>query len=147
MSDFESRIVQMFNISKLFDYQKQVLETLCSTKSLFVCQRTGRCKSLCYEAFSTDLNLEQSIVLVASPLLSIMEDQILFLASKGISAVKLNEDYKMDANSKAGKYQYIYGSPEVFLGQDDWRETLKSKIFQYRVKLIAVDEAHLVVQW
>ena len=136
-----------FNISNLFDYQKEVLDTLCSNRSVLVCQRTGRGKSLCYQAFTTAIDSNEGIVLVVSPLISIMEEQTSYLQEKGISAVMLNKDKRLDLAAKAGEYQYIFGSPELFLGQDDWREILKSDEFQRRVKLIAIDEAHLIEQW
>ncbi len=59
----------------------------------------------------------------------------------------LNADSKMDEEAMKGHYEYIYGSPEVFLGNDKWRKTLKSQVFQENVKLIVIDEAHLVELW
>ena len=147
MEDFGQLVADKFQIKDLFPYQLEVLEVLISGKSAFVCQRTGRGKSLCYEAFTTAAKLGEAMVLVVSPLIAIMEEQVEFLNSLDIPAVMLGKTQKMDSDAKDGKYQYIYGSPETFLARDDWRKSLKSKIFQDRTKLIVVDEAHLVIQW
>ena len=150
MADFEKKVIEKFNINALHDYQKDVIGSLCANKSVFVCQRTGRGKGLCYQAFTTAFdteNMQESIVLVISPLISIMEEQTAYLQAKDITAVMLNQDYRKDLDAKQGRFQYIYGSPEIFLGQSDWRDTLKSKLFQDRVQLIVIDEVHLVIHW
>lgn len=46
-----------------------------------------------------------------------------------------------------GSYDFVYGSPEMFLASTKWREMLKSTMYQEKLKLIAVDEGHTVLQW
>lgn len=41
-----------------------------------------------------------------------------------------------------GSYDFVYGSPST-----KWHDMLKSTIYQEKLKLIAVDEAHTVLQW
>ena len=147
MEDKEKLVVEKFKLDGLYEYQKKVLEELINGKCAFVCQRTGKGKSICYEAFTTALNSKEAIVIVVSPLIAIMEEQVKHLNSLGITAVMLAKDKKEEMDAKTGKFQYIFGSPEILLGRDDWRSTLKTKLFQNRIKLIAIDEAHLVIKW
>lgn len=53
MEGFEKRIVKKFKIAGLFPYQKDALAIIFGGESVFVCQGTGRGKSLCYQAFTT----------------------------------------------------------------------------------------------
>ena len=96
-----------------------MLEALISGRCAFVCQRTGRGKSLCYETFTTSIKSAEAIVLIVSPLLSIMDEQTRFLNFLDISAVMLSKDLKLDNEAQAENYQYIYGSHETFFCRDD----------------------------
>ena len=66
MADFDQKVIDKFKITELFPYQKEVLEGLIYGKCAFVCQRTGRGKSLCYEAFTTCTKSAEAIVLVVT---------------------------------------------------------------------------------
>ena len=122
------------------------MNALIGKKHVFVCQRTGRGKSLCYQAFTTATGVENSIVLVVSPLISIMEEQVKQLNDIGIPSIMLGKDGDLDKEAQTGKYAYIYASPEVVVAKPEWRLTLKSPLFQERLALIVADEAHLIVQ-
>ena len=144
---FENRILANFGLLHLHPYQKDVISCLLSKKSVFVCQRTGMGKSLCYQAFTTAADRSENMVLVISPLICIMEEQVKYLNSHGIAAVMLGRNQSEDNQAKQGNFKYLYGSPELILGRQEWRKVLKSEYFQQNLALIAVDEAHLVVQW
>jgi ATP-dependent DNA helicase RecQ len=133
----------------LYSYQKEVLHALIvDKKSVFVCQRTGRGKSLCYEAFTTACKSDDAVVIVISPLIAIVEDQVNMLNSLGIKAVMLGKNDVIDSKARTtAEFQYVYASPEILLGRNEWRTALKSPAYQDKVKLLVVDEAHLVIQW
>jgi superfamily II DNA helicase RecQ len=76
-----------------------------------------------------------------------MEEQVAYLNSLGTTAVMLGKDSRLDDEAKAAIFQYTYASPEILLGLEVWRNILKSAAYQDKVKLLAVDEAHLVIQW
>ena len=138
-------VANKFGLNELHEYQKDVLDHLLSKRNVFVCQRTGRGKSLCYQGFSTALGKENCIVLVVSPLLSIMEEQVTHLNNHGIPAVMLGKCPVDDRKAKEGAFVYMYASPELFLANTEWRTVLKS--LREKFKLLVVDEAHLVIQW
>ena len=47
---------------------------------------------------------------------------------------------------KEGKYSIVMLSPEALFTQK-WRKVFQLSLYRKRVKVIAVDEAHCVVQW
>ena len=147
MAHFNTRICKTFNLNCLFTYQEKALSCLLDGKDVFVGQRTGRGKSLCYQAFTTAAKDVQSIVIIFSPLLAIMEEQTDYLNRLGITAVMLGKDAGKDKRALEGHYQYIFTSPEILLSRVEWRSAIKTPVFRDRVKLISVDEAHLVILW
>lgn len=46
-----------------------------------------------------------------------------------------------------GSYDFLFGSPEMCVGNQKWRDLLLSSVYQNKLKLIIVDEAHTVIQW
>ena len=53
MANYVKNVTKKFDISKLYDNQKIVLDYLCTDKSVFVFQGVGMGKSLCYQAHTT----------------------------------------------------------------------------------------------
>ena len=43
-----------------------------------------------------------------------------------------------------GKYQLVFFTPECLIRKERWRDALKSDIFQSRMRVVGVDEAHVV---
>ena len=84
-----SEITSKFGLDDLHPYQKDAIAWLKRKDNVFVCQKTGKGKSLCYQAYTTVSKNQESMVLVVSPLISIMEEQVTFLNSLGITAGKL----------------------------------------------------------
>lgn len=93
---------------------------------------------------------DTAIVLVICPLVSLMQDQVSFLKSKGIRAAYIGEEQceeHVKRDIEYGKFQIVYGSPESFLQNQRWRKMLATKVYRENVKLIAVDEAHCISHW
>lgn len=96
-----------------------------------------------------DATREKNIVLVVSPLINLMKDQVSRLNSRGISAISLS-DVSSELEIRAvenGSYSIVYGSPESWLGETKWRKMLSSDIYQNSVRAVAVDEAHVICHW
>ena len=45
------------------------------------------------------------------------------------------------------EFDFVFGSPESFLNEKKWRDMLTSSVYQSKLGLIAVDEAHTVIHW
>ena len=43
-------------------------------------------------------------------------------------------------------YDFVFGSPEILVGDVTWLEVLKTQVYQEKLKLV-VDKAHTVLLW
>lgn len=105
---------------------------------------TGYGKSLCFQYPAVYL---KGITLVVSPLIALMQDQVMDLKVKGISACYLGSaqaDKDTPRRIAGGEFCLVYASPEFLIGPTGKKllQNLKDQI-----RLIAIDEAHCVSQW
>ena len=86
--------------------------------------------------------------IVISPLISLMEDQVLSLDSAGISAALLGSAQTRAADVldglQRGQYRVLYVTPEFI---DNSVEAITNRVDNDNIACIAVDEAHCVSQW
>ena len=70
-----------------------------------------------HEQHAAGVNLftKHPIVLVLSPLKSLMEDQVTVLLSRGLSAAIIGASSERDSGIKQGCYSFVYGSPEALV--------------------------------
>jgi ATP-dependent DNA helicase RecQ len=92
---------------------------------------------------------DESIIIVISPLVALMKDQVSYLSKINVPAafVIADQDKNVLKDIENGKYSIVYGSPESMLSIDRWRKMLSSDVYQSRLIGIAVDEAHCVSNW
>uniref|UniRef100_A0A182MM52 ATP-dependent DNA helicase n=1 Tax=Anopheles culicifacies TaxID=139723 RepID=A0A182MM52_9DIPT len=104
---------------------------------------TGYGKSLTYQFPSVFLN---RLTFVVSPLISLMQDQVLSLNLCNIPACLLGTAQRQNPvpEIKAGEYRVVYLTPE-YITSDSGQTLLKS--VQSQLALIAIDEAHCVSKW
>ena len=121
---------------------------------------TGSGKSLIYQALPDIANVlaakgvkefeNKSVVVVVTPLLSIMETQIKELTNLGVPAVNLSdveENTLIEKEVKEGKFRILFGTPETWIRQEKWYSMLQTTIYQERVLAVVADEAHCLPQW
>ena len=108
---------------------------------------TGGGKSICYQI--PGLMSDNGFVIVISPLLALMNDQIDALQQNGVPARALNSEKSESENRQTmellmqGKVKLLYISPEKLLSEiDRWSGAITE-----RICLFAVDEAHCISQW
>lgn len=125
--------------------QREVIDRLLAGRSAAAVFPTGGGKSLCYQLPALTL---PGIILVVSPLIALMKNQIDALTAQGIAAQRLDstldaEGYR-DAMERArsGELQLLYVAPERFNN-----ERFRQVLAQLRVSLFAVDEAHCISEW
>ncbi|XP_074185790.1 bifunctional 3'-5' exonuclease/ATP-dependent helicase WRN isoform X2 [Rhinolophus sinicus] len=108
-----------------------------------VVMATGYGKSLCFQYPPVYMG---GIGLVISPLISLMEDQVLQLELSNISACLLGSAQSKNVlqDIKLGKYQIVYLTPEFCSGNLYLFQQLEATI---GITLIAVDEAHCISEW
>ncbi|XP_033724869.1 ATP-dependent DNA helicase Q-like SIM [Pecten maximus] len=138
-------LCDIFKIHELRPHQNRAIQALSEGKDVFIGTRTGSGKSLAYECYP--LVSKGAIVLVIAPLVNIMSEQCKRLIDHGFKATYIGKDHHDDERIAEGYYDFVFGSPECFLDDTKWRNMLKSSVYQERLKLIVVDEAHTVIQW
>ncbi|KAH0726842.1 hypothetical protein KY284_002707 [Solanum tuberosum] len=91
--------------------------------------------------------LTGKVVIVISPLISLMHDQCLKLAKHGVSACFLGScqtDRSVEQKAMAGVYSIIYVCPETILRLI---KLLQSLAESHGIALVAVHEVHCVSKW
>ena len=125
--------------------QEEVINSVLKSKDTLALLPTAGGKSICFQVPAL---MKDGICLVISPLISLMEDQIKYLKSKGIKSVSIsssmsNKDIQTAlTNCLYGRIKFLYLSPEKLRDQ-----LIKEKINQMNLNLIAVDEAHCISDW
>lgn len=152
-----STAAQEMGYSKLRGNQEKVVKTFLQHRDVFVSLPTGSGKSLCYcilpfvfDKIRRTKTEFQSIVVVVSPLIALMKDQVMAMTRRGVSAVyvgEVEEGSETFLRICAGKYQTVFMSPEALLTDVKWRDMLHSQVFQYNLVALVVDEAHCVKKW
>ena len=90
----------------------------------------------------------QSIIVIVSPLIALMKDQVRQMTERDVSAVYVAEaDERTETEICAGKFQLFYMSPESLLTNATWRDMLQSDVYQTNLVAFVVDEAHCVKKW
>ena len=132
-----------FKISELNIYQKLAIRKIFAEKEdVFVNLPTGSGKSLIYQGSSGH------IVVVVSPLFSVMEDQVKYLRRLGLSTVNISSNVEVDCEKiEKGEYSIVYGSPEAWLMNERWRCMLSNDVYSKKLCAVAVDEAHFLRHW
>ena len=137
----------------LHSQQEMVVKAFVTGRDVFVCLPTGSGKSLCYcilpsvfdELSAVD---GKSIVVVVSPLISLMKDQVQAMKAKDIRAVYVGDCGEEDViDVCSGVYQIVYMSPEALLTDEQWRDMLLSPVYRENLVGLVVDEAHCVKKW
>ena len=143
----ESLLLEKFKFSEFRGVQKEVIERLLQKKSVLSLMPTGTGKSLCYQMMAF-LQNPSEIVLVISPLIALMQDQVQKAQHVGLQAAFINssidgaEKQKRLKNLSENKYQILFVTPERFKKLDFLEVIQKIKI-----SLFVVDEAHCASLW
>lgn len=121
-----------------------VINGVMQGRDQLVVMATGGGKSLCYQVPPLALNMA---AIVISPLISLMQDQVMALDARGIRACYLGSaqsDRQVEVDAWAGKYSFIYITPELAMNRLRALSDLRSRV---GLALVAVDEAHCVSEW
>lgn len=122
-------------------------------RDIFITARTGMGKSVLFQLPAIDLHQNGFIVIVITPLIALMKDQVNELKRKGINfATYINsEDTFLEREEKIkgigeGKYSLIYVSPEFLVGLNNLLSFFNLNKDR-RIGLYVIDEAHCVFAW
>lgn len=125
--------------------QWEVISSILHNRDSLTLFPTGGGKSIC---FQVPTMMREGLCLVVSPLVSLMEDQVMHLQQKNIKAKALIGGISPDDlireldNCVFGNYKFLYLSPERLQ-----QELILERLKQMNISLIAIDEAHCISQW
>ena len=136
--------------------QRTSIFLFASGSDVFVSLPTGYGKTLCYTLLPSVFDLlrrvkEISIVLVVSPLLALMKDQVASISEKGLSAVFISDKDStpptVKREIKNGNFQVVFTSPECLFLSMEWKNMWLSNVYQQYLIGFVVDEAHRIKKW
>ncbi|TYK27040.1 ATP-dependent DNA helicase RecQ-like [Cucumis melo var. makuwa] len=136
--------LRYFGFSAFRPYQKEVIQAILRGKDCLVVTGTGSGKSLCYQVPPLVVG---KTGIVVSPLISLMQDQVMALKQRGIKSEYLGStqtDSTVQAKAESGQYNILFMTPEkaCSLPLSFW-----SKLKKAGICLFAVDEAHCISEW
>jgi ATP-dependent DNA helicase RecQ len=125
--------------------QERIIQSLMGGSDVAVVMPTGGGKSLCYQLPAL---ASGRTVVVVSPLIALMQDQVAQLGDMGIPAAVLNSSQPAEDQRKVmraaaqGAFRLLYLSPERLARQDTvaWLQQVPLAFF-------AIDEAHCISEW
>jgi ATP-dependent DNA helicase RecQ len=125
--------------------QERIVQSLMAGNDVAVVMPTGGGKSLCYQLPAL---VSGQTVVVISPLIALMQDQVAQLADMGIPAAVLNSSQQAEEQRNVMRaaaqsaFRLLYLSPERLARQDTiaWLQKVPLAFF-------AIDEAHCISEW
>ncbi|KAI9397943.1 hypothetical protein POPTR_003G104300v4 [Populus trichocarpa] len=144
--------LNIFGIPSYRQNQKEIINAIMSGRDVLVIMAAGGGKSLCYQLPAI---LRDGVALVISPLLSLIQDQVMGLTALGIPAFMLtsttskeNEKFIYKALEKGeGELKILYVTPEKISKSKRFMSKLEKCHNAGRLSLISIDEAHCCSQW
>lgn len=135
----------VFGFDDFRPLQKQVIEKIIAGEDVLLILPTGGGKSLCYQLPAL---LMPGVLVVISPLLALMQDQVYGLESKGIKAAmmssmqRVDELHETERQVQNGEIKIIFVAPERL--QNEYFLHFLTSI---NITFFAIDEAHCVSEW
>ncbi len=125
--------------------QETVVDALLGGEDVLAVMPTGAGKSLCFQVPSLTRG---GLTIVVSPLVALMQDQVMALKLAGVAADAINSAASRADNVSAwqraaeGQTRLLYMAPERLM-----TARMLDALSRLPITLIAVDEAHCISQW
>ncbi len=145
VSSARAALKTVFGFDAFRPGQEAVVDAVLAGHDVLAVMPTGSGKSLCYQLPAL---MRDGPVVVVSPLIALMRDQVRQMRDYGVAAGSLNSSNDADENRRvhamlrAGTLRLLYAAPERLV-----REDTIAMLRDCRPSLLAIDEAHCVSQW
>ena len=126
-------------------FQKEIIDHILKGEDALIVLPTGGGKSLCYQLPAL---IFDGVTVVVSPLISLMQDQVMQLKNRGIRAAFLNhtvgntEYIATMQQVRQGEIKLLYVAPETLV-----RPEILVMLDDSDVACLAIDEAHCISEW
>jgi ATP-dependent DNA helicase RecQ len=142
----EDILEKQFGFKSFRPLQRESIEAITNKKDLLTILPTGGGKSLCYQLPA--LFFQDQLTIVISPLIALINDQVVALNQNGIRADKLTSELKQDEISRV--YRELHNKELSLLYVSPERanmDSFKALLNQLDVSFVVIDEAHCVSEW
>lgn len=141
-----------FKISQFRPLQASCINATLSKKDTILIMPTGAGKSLCYQLPAV---LSPGLTLVISPLVSLMEDQLLAVKNLGIQSSTINASSSREDVTRihaamverGSSLKIIYVTPEKISKSKHFMSKLEKCYEIGQLSRIVIDEIHCASQW
>jgi ATP-dependent DNA helicase RecQ len=144
--ELEAALKRYFGYDGFRPGQRQVMVNALENQDQLIVMPTGAGKSLCFQLPAL---LKPGMMVVVSPLIALMQDQVQALQANGIAATFLNsslaaaETYARLQQIRQKTIKLLYVAPERLL-MPEFLELLNT---HGQISAFAIDEAHCVSEW
>jgi ATP-dependent DNA helicase RecQ len=136
---------QHFGFDSFRPIQEDAIDYILAKKDILTVLPTGSGKSL---IFQLPTLMMDGVTVVISPLIALMQDQVINLNSNGISAKMISSQNSNEENHQSlellqsNKIKFLYIAPERFVN-----EVFKDILKTVNINFFVIDEAHCVSEW
>lgn len=144
-SDPRTVLKQVFGYDEFRPLQAEVIAAVLAGKDALAIMPTGSGKSLCYQLPAL---IFPGLTVVVSPLIALMEDQVMQARELGAPAAFLNstvpvQEYQaIMEDVRAGGIKLLYAAPETLL-----QTPILNLLESVNVDCLTIDEAHCISEW
>ena len=138
-------LTNIFGHEQFRPFQESIINHVVRRQDALIVLPTGGGKSLCYQLPAL---MFEGVTVVVSPLISLMQDQVMQLQNLGIRAAFLNHtvgntEYVATMQQvRQGEIKLLYLAPETLV-----RPEILVMLDDSDVACLAIDEAHCISEW
>lgn len=136
---------KVFGLDQFLPFQEDIIQHILKGEDTLVVLPTGGGKSLCYQLPAL---IFDGLTVVVSPMISLMQDQVMKLKQLGIQAAFFNNmlsNAEKETTMKRvidDQVKILYIAPETLI-----KAGTLLKLDKSNVSCLAIDEAHCISQW
>lgn len=146
----EAALKHYFGYDSFRPGQREIIEQTIANHDQLVIMPTGGGKSICFQLPAL---LKPGLMIVVSPLIALMQDQVELLRDNGIAATFLNSSLSAEERRSRGRavmegrIKLLYVAPERLLSEDFLQGVMPHISERVGISAFAIDEAHCVSEW